>query len=151
MHHGYLVGKIFACPVKALARRVTHIWVHTYNGTTLLCEYWDSVGRGDVTYRDMSFHMKFSAAKLGYHSRNIPLDRIATHSNRAGGACAMNLEGFVDESIGKNGKMVAVAECFLGIHRTEPIGVLSRYGNQNEQDCKIYKHGRVSKPYRVRI
>ena len=101
MHHGALEGQIFAYPVKALARQVTHIWVHTYNGTTLLCEYWDSVGRGDFTYRDMSFHMKFAAAKLGYPSRNIPIYRVNTHSNRADGACIMKLAGFDDASIRK--------------------------------------------------
>ena len=85
MHHGSLEEQIFAFPVKALARRVSHIWVHTSDGTTLLCAYWDIVGRGAVTDRDMSFHMKFAAAKLGYPSSNIPLDRIDTHSNRAGG------------------------------------------------------------------
>ena len=99
MHHGALEGQIFACPAKALTRGVTHIWVHTSDGTKILCAYWDSVDRGDVTERDMSFHMKFAEAKLGYPSRNIPLDRIETHSNRAGGACAMKLEGFDYESI----------------------------------------------------
>ena len=82
--------------MKALARRVAHVLVHTSDGTTLLCAYWDSVVRGDVTDRDIRFHMKFAAAKLGYPSRNIPLDRIDTHSNRAGGACAMKLAGFDD-------------------------------------------------------
>ena len=47
--------------------------------------------------------------------------------------------------------MVAVVEFFLGMHPTATIGVLSRYGKQNEQDYKIYKHGRVRKSYRVRI
>ena len=47
--------------------------------------------------------------------------------------------------------MVAVIECFLGMYSTADIGVLSRYGNQNEEDCKIYKHGRVRKSYRIRI
>ena len=47
--------------------------------------------------------------------------------------------------------MVAVVECFLGIHPTAAIGVLSRYSNQNEQDGNIYNHGRVRKSYRVRI
>ena len=88
-----------------------------------LCAYWDSVGRGDVTDMDMRFHMKFSAEKLGYPSRNIPLDSIDTHLNQAGGACAMKLAGFDD-----------VVKCFLGIHSTETIGVLSMYGNQNDQD-----------------
>ena len=47
--------------------------------------------------------------------------------------------------------MVAVVECFLGIYPTADIRVISRYGNQNEQDCNIYKRGRVSKSYRVRV
>ena len=47
--------------------------------------------------------------------------------------------------------MVAVVECFLGINSTAAIAVISRYGNQNEQDCKIYKHGRAGRSYRVRI
>ena len=101
MHRGALEGNIFACPVKALVRRVAHIRVNIYDGTTRLCEYWDSVGRGDVTDRDMSFHMKFLASKLGYSSRNIPLDRIDTHSNWVGGACVMKLSGFDDKTIKK--------------------------------------------------
>ena len=71
--------KKFAYPVKALERRVTHIQVHTFDEITLFCAYWDSVGRDDVTDRDMSIHMKFVAAKLGYPSRYIPLDRIEIH------------------------------------------------------------------------
>ena len=74
VHHGALEGQIFACLVKALARLVAHIWVHTSDGTTRLCEYWYSVSRGDVTDRYMTFHMKFAAEKLGYPDRNIPLD-----------------------------------------------------------------------------
>ena len=89
--------------MKALARRVADVWVHTSDGTTLLCSYWYSVGRGDVTDRDMSFHMNFAAAKLVCPSRNIPLDRIDTHSNRSGGACAMRLAGFDNDSIRKMG------------------------------------------------
>ena len=50
--------------------------------------------------RYMIFHVEFVAEKLDYPSSNIPLDRIDTHSNRAGRACAMKLEGFDDESIG---------------------------------------------------
>ena len=101
MHHGALEGKIFACPVKALVRRVAHIWVHTFDGTTHLCAYWDSVVSCNVTDRDMSFHIKFVAAGLGYTSRNIPLDRIDAHSGWAGMSCAKKLSVFDDESIGK--------------------------------------------------
>ena len=113
MHHGALEGKIFACPVKALAGQVTHIRVHTSDETTLLCAYWENVGRGDVTDRDMSFHVKFAAAKLGYTSRNLLLDRIDTHSNWAGGACVMKLAGFDDESIRKMERWLPSSNNFL--------------------------------------
>ena len=43
--------------------------------------------------------MKFAVAKLGCPSRNITLDRVDTHLKQAGGACAMKLAVFDDESI----------------------------------------------------
>ena len=115
-------GQIFACPVKALARRVGHISVHTSDGTTLLCEYWDNVGRGDVTDRDMIFHMKLEAAKLGYPSRNIPLDRIETHSDQAGGSCAMKLAIFDDESIIKMVRWLPSPNAFLEYIQQQLLG-----------------------------
>ena len=87
--------------------------MHTFDGMKTLCEYWDSVGRVDVTDRDISFHMKFAAAKLGYPSRNILLNRFDTHSNRAGGACAMKLAGFDDERIRKMGRWLKFSIFFL--------------------------------------
>ena len=87
--------------------------VHTSDGTTRMCAYWDSVVRGDVTDRDISFHMKFAAAKLDYPIRNIPLDSIDAHSNQAGGACAMKLAGFDDESIIKMVKWLPWSNAFL--------------------------------------
>ena len=47
--------------------------------------------------------------------------------------------------------MVALVKFFLGIHPTAAIGFISMYGNQNEQDCKIYKYVKVRKSYRVII
>ena len=78
-----------------------------------MCAYLDNVGRDDVTDRNMSFHMKFAAAKLGYPSSNILLDRIDIHSNRAGGACAMKLEGFDNEIIRKIGRCLPLSNAFL--------------------------------------
>ena len=99
--------------MKALARRVANIRVQTSYGTKLLCAYWDSVCRGDVIDRDMSFHMKISVAKLGYLRSNIPLDRIGTHSNRASGSCAMELAGFDYESIRKMGRWLTLYNALL--------------------------------------
>ena len=57
--------------------------------------------------------MKFAAAKLGYTSRNILLDRIDTHSKQASGACAMKLAGFGDESIRKMITWLPLSNAFL--------------------------------------
>ena len=122
VHHGALERKIFAFPVKALARRVSHIREHTSDGATILCAYQDSVGRGDVTDRDMSFNMKFAAAKLGYPSRNILLDRIDTHLNRSDGACAMKLAGFDDERIRKMERWLPSSNDFLGYIKQQISG-----------------------------
>ena len=61
----------------------------------------------------MSFHKKFAEEKLGYPIKNIPLDRIDTHSNRAGGACAMKLSVFDDESIRKMGGWLPLSNAFM--------------------------------------
>ena len=134
MHHGALERQIFACPVKVLARGVAHIRVHTSYGTTLLCEYWDSVDRGDVKDRDMSFHMKFAAVKLGYPRSNIPIDRIDTYSNRAGGACGMKLAGFDDESIRKMGRWLPSLNAFL---------------EYNQQQLSVFSQGMATKMSRI--
>ena len=114
MHHGEKEGQIFACPVKAMAIQVAHIQVDTSDGPKTLCGYWKSVGRGDITDRDMIFHMKYASAKLGYPIRNVPLDSIDTRPNRVGGACAMKLAGFDDGNIRKKGKWLPSSNSFLG-------------------------------------
>ena len=135
VHHGLLKGQTFACPLKALARLVTHIQVHTYNGTTLLCEYWDSVGRRNVT--DIIFHMKFQAVKLGYLSRNIPMKRIDMHLNRAGGACAMKLAGFYDKSIRKIGGQLISPYAFLEYIQQQLSGLCRGMATKMSRICKI--------------
>ena len=99
--------------MKLLAHHVAHIWVHKSNETKRLCAYWDNVVRGDVMDRDMSFHIKLTAAKLGYPNRNVPLDRIDTNSNRAGGACTIKLTRFYDESITRMVRWLPSSNAFL--------------------------------------
>ena len=57
--------------------------------------------------------MEFAAETLSYPSRNIPLDRIDTHLNQAGGVCAMKLAGFDDESIRTMGRWLPSSNAFL--------------------------------------
>ena len=137
VHHGALEGESHACPVKALARRVAHIRKHTKRGDTMLCAFWDEIGRGDVTDKDMSLHMKFAAASLGYPARNIPLARIDTHSNRAGGACAMKLAGYDDESIRKMGRWLPSSNAFLEYIQQQLSGFSQGMSNKMRRIAKF--------------
>ena len=64
VHYGTFEGKIFPCPVKAPERRVTHIRVHTSDGTTHLCAYWYNVDRGNVMDRYMKFLYEICSRKI---------------------------------------------------------------------------------------
>ena len=108
MHYGALEGQIFEFQDESHIFGCKHPMEQH-----ILCAYLDIVGRGDVTDRDMRFHIKFASAKLGHPSRNIPLYRIGTHANQAGGACAMKLVGFYDESIKKMGRWLPLSNAFL--------------------------------------
>ena len=70
----------------------------------------------------MFFYMKFAAAKLGYQSRNIPLDIIDTHSNWVGGSYEIKLAGFDDESIRKMGRWLPLSNDFLGYIKQQLSG-----------------------------
>ena len=53
----------------------------------------------NVTDKMISYAVKFAASMLSYDLRGIPLDRVDTHSLRAGGACALALAGYRDRDI----------------------------------------------------
>ena len=89
--------------VRSLARRYIHIRRHSKSENAMICSYWDEMGRAGVTDRDISFAVKFAAAMLDYPKRGIPVDRVDTHSLRAGGACVMKLAGYKDSTIIKRG------------------------------------------------
>ena len=101
------------CVVRSLARRYIHIRRHSKSGNTMICSYWDEMGRADVTDRDISFAVKFTAAMLNYPKRHIPMDRVDTHSLRAGRACVMNLAGYKDSTIIKQGRWSPESTTFL--------------------------------------
>ena len=103
VHHSAIPGNSGICPIRALARRVIHIRLHTRSDNAFLCSYWDDVGRGDVTDNNIRFAVKFAATSLRYPDRGIPIDRVDTHSLRSGGACALKLAGYDDIDIMKMG------------------------------------------------
>ena len=113
VHHSAIAGDPFACPVRALGRRAIHIRQHTKSRSTLLCAFWDDLGRADVTNDMVSFEVKMAAKALDYPGRGMPLARMDTHSLRSGGACALKLAGRDDIEIQKMGRWAPKSTAFL--------------------------------------
>ena len=67
----------------------------------------------NVTDKMISYAVKFAASMLSYELRGIPLDRVDTHSLRAGGACALALAGYRDRDIRKMGRWSPDSASFM--------------------------------------
>lgn len=114
VHHHAIGGDTFACPVRAVGRRVAHIRTHCKSGEAMLCDYWDDLGEGHVTDVEMRKALKFGAGMLKYpEKRGIPIERVDTHSLRSGGACALKLSGHSDVEIKKMGRWAPRSTSFL--------------------------------------
>ena len=92
--------------------------------------------------------MKLTATKLGDLNRNILLDRIDTHSNQAGRACAMKLAGFDDESIRKMGRWLPLLNSFLAYIQQQLSGLsqsmatkISRIERFKNMECSANHRG----------
>ena len=93
VHHERIKEGPFACPVRALGRRYVHIRAHNRRRKSMLCAFWDKVGKGHITDTQVRFTVKMAAKALKYPERGIPLNRVDTHLLRPGGACALKLSG----------------------------------------------------------
>lgn len=103
-HHSNGLGAFD--PVEGLARRYVHIYQYDTNPDTFLSAYFDEQGvRHDLTDKDVRKALKAAATALNYPTtRNIPIDRIDTHSLRIGGANALSLAGYSKQQIQKMGR-----------------------------------------------
>lgn len=102
-------GESYNCGARAIARRVIHIRKHSdsWQAARLLplSTYFVDGVKHYVTQEDMSKHLKMAATMLNYPTvKNIPVDRVDTHSLRGGGANALSLSGYSDREIMKMGR-----------------------------------------------
>jgi hypothetical protein len=102
-HHSNGLGAFD--PVEGLARRYVHIKQHDTNEDTFLSAYFDvQEVRHDLTDTDVQKALKAAATALNYPmTRNIPIERIDTHSLQIGGANALSLSGYSKQQIQKMG------------------------------------------------
>jgi hypothetical protein len=103
--HQEVNGEHMKCPVRALARRVSHLRQHKASGKTFLCKVYAKEGKKYVCAGDVSAGLKVAASILQYPlTRGIPINSVDTHSLRSGGANALALSGYTDTQIQKMGR-----------------------------------------------
>ena len=103
--HQEVNGEHMKCPVRALARRVSHLRQHKASGKTFLCKVYAKEGNKYVCAGDVSAGLKVAASILQYPlTRGIPINSVDTHSLRSGGANALALSGYSDTQIQKMGR-----------------------------------------------
>jgi hypothetical protein len=102
VHHEAIGGQI--CPVAALARRVANIQQANLVTCQLNAVYDESGQRSQVSDRDIGIAVRWGATCDCLLTRGYTLDRISSHSLRAGGAMAMKLSGASDSTIMRVGR-----------------------------------------------
>ena len=105
VHHEAFGGPL--CPVAALARRVATI---SHAGATCpLNRVFHTSGRVTaVTDRDIGTAVRWGATSDGLLAKGYTLNRISSHSLRAGGAMAMKLSGASDSTIMRVGRWTSL-------------------------------------------
>lgn len=93
-------------PVKALARRVSHIMQHTSDTNTALSTYFDLPAWQPQQIRPahVNNYLKQTVVALGLPAFGITAALVSSHSLRAGGAMAMMLNGIHPIVIKKQGR-----------------------------------------------
>jgi hypothetical protein len=102
IHHHAIKGA--ACPIKALARRVHHIFSNGGSAASLICDVYEKKSWTQITSRQMLNSIREAVHALKLHNNGIDADLIGAHSLRAGGAMALKLNGANDTTIMKMGR-----------------------------------------------
>jgi hypothetical protein len=97
-------GKLFNCPVRALARWVLHLRKNNADRQTFLSVFFSKKACYNMCGKDISKALKMATAILQYPiTRGIPIKYIDTHSLRSGGMNALALSRYLDAQIQKMG------------------------------------------------
>jgi hypothetical protein len=97
VNHEAIGGPI--CPVAALARRVANIQQAKLENCQINTVYSESGRCSQVSDRDIGIAVQWGATCDCLLTRGYTLNRISSHSLRAGGAMAMKLSGASDSTI----------------------------------------------------
>ena len=105
VHHFAVGGPI--CPVAALARRIDYLRGHP-PATPLSSMSTQARRSKAISDRDITVAVRWGATSDCLLSRGYTLDRVSSHSLRAGGAMAMKLSGATDSTIMRIGRWTSL-------------------------------------------
>jgi hypothetical protein len=105
IHHEAFAGPI--CPVAALARRIANVQRGPLTGTIATVQH-KSGRTSRVSDRDIGIAVRWGATRDGLLLRGYTLNRISSHSLRAGGAMALKLSGASDSTIMRVGRWTSL-------------------------------------------
>jgi integrase len=103
----HFATKKFDCPVAAIVRRMHHIHNNTTNpSTTIISTYFNSPNASGYTISATTINstIRAAATHLKLHQSGFPLNRLSSHSLRAGGAMALHQAGIQSYVIQKLGR-----------------------------------------------
>ena len=107
VHHEAIGTAI--CPVAALVRRVHNLAAHTKDGKTPLGTVFTSARKkSNVSDRDITTAVRWGALQDNLIAQGYSLDRVSSHSLRAGGAMALKLNGSDSETIMRVGRWTSL-------------------------------------------
>ncbi|MGH7974259.1 MAG: hypothetical protein ACREBR_01940 [bacterium] len=102
IHHEAIHGN--NCPVKALARRINHLNLHSSTPETLICQHTINGRTEFIRNADMVQAVRVGVTALALENSGIRPEHVGSHSLRAGGAMAMKLNGIDRDTIRKFGR-----------------------------------------------
>ena len=119
MHHDAFGGKI--CPVAALARKVANLrGMRASTPLSTVC--YPPTRTTRISDQDVTIAVRWGATYDCLMAKGYTVDRVSSHSLRAGGAMAMKLSGATDSTIMRIGRWTSLTYLTY-IH--SQIGVLS--------------------------
>ena len=92
-----------ACPVAALARRIHNI-NHSSQACPISVVFHHNKQPTRISDRDITVAVRWGAANDNLLDRGYTIDRVSSHSLRAGGAMALKLAGFPTDTIMRMGR-----------------------------------------------
>ena len=104
IHHEVNDRKDGVCPVALLLKLTLALLDDSATDDTLICSYKLGSEWFHIEDKHITELIKWIAKNTGLHNKGFPINRVGSHSLRAGGAMALKLNGIDDVLIKKYGR-----------------------------------------------